>query len=88
MTCRFMGRDTFGGDAGLDAGGIFTLKDDGGMFTLQDAGGTVALGDNGGIVTCRDGGVIVRTSGCGKTMMGSAGLAMSLLNILARSTIS
>ena len=42
----------------------------------------VTLRDAGGIVTCRDGGVIVRTAGYGGTMMGSAGLAMALSNIL------
>ena len=38
MTCIWTGRDTVGGDGGLDAGGIFTLGADGGMFTLGDAG--------------------------------------------------
>ena len=83
-----MGRDTVGGDWGLDAGGIFTLGTDGGMFTLGDAGGTFTLGDSGGIVTRKDGGVIVRTAGCGGMMMGSAGLAMALSNILAMSTMA
>ena len=42
-----MGRDTVGGDGGLDAGGIFTLGAAGGVFTLGDAGGFVTLGDAG-----------------------------------------
>ena len=83
-----MGRDTVGGDRGLDTGGIFTLGADGGMFTLGDAGGTVTLGDAGGIVTRREGGMIVSNAGCGGTMMGSVGLAMALSNILARSTMA
>ena len=44
-----MGRDTVGGDRGLDDGGIFTLGATGGMFTLEDAGVTVTLRDAGGI---------------------------------------
>ena len=83
-----MGRDTVGGDGGLDAGVIFILGADGGMFTLRDTGETVTLGDAGGIVTRRDGGVIIWTAGCGGTMMGSAGLSMALSNILARSTMA
>ena len=74
-----MGRDTVVGDWGLDAGG---------MFTLGDAGGIVTLRNSGGIVTHRDGSVIVRTAGCGGTIMGSAGLAMALSNILARSKMA
>ena len=74
-----MGRDTVGGDGGLDAGGI---------FTLGDAGGIVTLGDAGGIGTHSDGGVTFRNPGCGGTMMMSAGLAMVLSNILARSTMA
>ena len=58
------------------------------MFTLGDAGGTVILGDAGGIVTHRDGGVTVRAAGYGGTMLGSAGFAMALSNILARSTMA
>ena len=58
------------------------------MFTLGDSGGTVTLGYDGGIVTRRYGGVIVRTAGCGGTMIVSAGLAMALSNILARSTMA
>ena len=73
---------------GIDAGGIFTLGPDGVMLTFGDSGGTVTLGDAGGIVTRRDGDVIVRTAGCGGTMLGSARLAMSLSNILARSTMA
>ena len=76
-----MGVYTVGGDGGLDTGGILTLGPDGGMFTLGDTGGNVTLGDAGGIVTRRDGGVIVQTAGCGRTMMGSVGLAMALSNI-------
>ena len=72
-----MGRDTVGGDWGLDAGGIFTLGTDGGIFTLGDSGGTFTPGDAGGIVTRRNGGVIVRTSGCGGTMMVRSGLAIA-----------
>ena len=58
------------------------------MFTLGDAGGTVTLGDAGGIFTRKDGGVIVWTAGCEGMMIGSAGLAMALSNILARSTMA
>ena len=83
-----MGRDTVGGDGGLDAGGICTLGADGVMFTLGDAGGTVTFGDSGGIFTHSYGGGIVWTAGCGGMMMGSAGLAMALSNILARSTMA
>ena len=57
-----MGRDTVGGDGGLDAEGVFTLGADGGMFTLVDAGGTVTLRESGLIVTRRDGGVLFRTA--------------------------
>ena len=88
MTFRCTGRDTVGGDGGLDVGGIFTLGADGGMFTLGDAVGTVTLGDAGGIFTRRGGGGIVLTAGCGGTMIGSAGLAMALSKILARSTMA
>ena len=88
MTCRWTGRDTVGGDGGLDVLGIFTLRADGGMFTLVDAGGTVTLGDAGGIVTRRGGGGIVLTAGCRGTMVGSAGLAMALSKILTRSTMA
>ena len=83
-----MGRDTIGGDGGLDAGGIFTLGADEVMFTLGYAGGSVTLRDVGGGVTRRDGGVTVHTAGCGVTMMGSAFLAMVLSNILVRSTMA
>ena len=79
MTCRCTGRDTVGGDGGLSVGG---------MFTLGDAGGTVTLGDAGEIVTRRGGSGIVLTAGCGGTMIGSAGLAMALSKILARSTMA
>ena len=65
-TQRWTGRDTVGGDGGLDAGGLFTLGADGGMFTLRDAGGTVTFGDAGGIVTRRNGGVIVWNAGWGE----------------------
>ena len=58
------------------------------MFTLVDAGGTVTLGDAGGIVTRRDGSGIVLTVGCGGKIIGSAGLAMALSKILARSTMA
>ena len=83
-----MGRDTVGGYGGLVAGGVFTLCAAGRMFTLGDAGRTVVLGDAGGIGTRGDGVVIVRTAGCRGTMTGSAGLAMALSNILARSTMT
>ena len=53
------------------------------MSTPGDAGGTVTL-----VATRRDGGGIVLTAGCGGTMIGSAGLAMALSNILARSTMA
>ena len=58
------------------------------MFTLKDSGGTVTLGDSGGIVARRDDGVVVWTAVCGGMMMGSAGLAMALSNILARSMMA
>ena len=58
------------------------------MFTLGDAGVTVTLGDAGRIVTRRYGGVIVWTAGCRGTMIGSAGVAMALSKILARSTMA
>ena len=83
-----MGRDTVGGDGGLDAWGIFTLGTAGGMFTLRDAGGTVTIRDYGGVGTCGDGGVTVRTAGCGRMMLVSAGFVMALSNILARSTMT
>ena len=88
MTCICTGRDTVVGDGGLSVGGIVTLGAGGGMFTLGDVGGTVTLGDAGGIVTRRGGGGIVLTVSCGVTMIGSAGLAMALSNILARSTMT
>ena len=69
-------------------GGIFTLGAGGGMFTLGEAGGTVALGDAGVIIMSRGGGGIVLTAGCGGTMIGSAGLAMALSNILEKSTMA
>ena len=68
-----MGRDTVGGDGGLEAGGIFNLGADGGMFTLGDAGGTVTLRDAGGIGSRGDSGVTARTAECRGTMLGSAG---------------
>ena len=83
-----MDRDTVRGDGGLDSGGFFTLGAGGVMFTLRDSGVTVTLGYAGRIVTRRYGGVFVRTAGYGGTMMGSAGLAMALSNIVARSTIA
>ena len=46
------------------------------------------LGDAGGIITHRSGGGIFLTAGRGGTMIGSAGLAMALSNILARSTMA
>ena len=58
------------------------------MFTLVDVGGTVTLGDAGGIVAHRGGGGIVLTAGRGGTLVGSAGLAMALSKILARSTMA
>ena len=58
------------------------------MSNLGDAGGTVTLGDEGGIVTRRGGGRIVLTAGHGGTLVGSAGLAMALSKILARSTMA
>ena len=84
MTCRWTGRDTVGGNGGLDVGGIFTLRSDGGIFTLGDTGGTVTLRDAGGIFTRRDGGLFVQTEGCGGTLIGSAGLAMAISKTLAR----
>ena len=74
-----MGRDAIGGDGGIDAGGIFTLGAAGGTVTVRDAGGTG---------TCRDGDVIIRTAGSGGTMLGSAGLAITLSNISERSTMA
>ena len=88
MACRCTGRDTVGGDGGLDVGGIFTLAADGGMFTLRDAGGTVTLRDAGIIVTRRGDGGIFLNADCRGTMIGSAGLAMVLSKILARSTMA
>ena len=58
------------------------------MFTLEDVGGTVTLGDAGGVFTWRGGGGIVLTAGRGGTLLGSAGLAMALSNILKRSTMA
>ena len=58
------------------------------MFTLGDVGGTVTLGDAGGVVTRRGGGGIVLTAVRGGTLVGSAGLAMALSKILARSTMA
>ena len=88
MTCKCTVGDTVRGDEGLSVGGSFTLGAGGGMFTLGDAGGTVTLGDAGGIVTRRGGGGIVVTAGYGGTLVGSAGLAMALSKILARSTMA
>ena len=88
MTCRCTGGDTVIGDGGLSVGGSVTLGAGGGMFTLGDAGGTITLGDAGGIVTRRGGGGIVLTAGRGETLVGSAGLAMVLSKILARSTMA
>ena len=79
MTCRCTGGDTVRGDGGLSVGGSVTLGAGGGMFTLGDAGG---------IVTRRGGGGIVLTAGRGGTLVGSAGLAMALSKILARSTMA
>ena len=88
ITCICTGRDTVGGDGGLSVRGIVTLGDGEGMFTLRDSGGTVTLGDAGGIVTRRGGGEIVLTAGRRGTLIGSAGLAMAISNILARSTMA
>ena len=67
---------------------MFTLGAAGGMFTFVDAGGNITLGDAGVIAPHRDGGVTAWTTGCRGTMLGSAGLAMALSNILARSTMA
>ena len=56
------------------------------MFTLGDVGGTVTLKDAGRIVTRRGGGGIVLAAGRRDTLVVSAGLAMALSKILARST--
>ena len=88
MTCKFTGGGTVRGDGGLYVGGSVTLGAGGGMFTLRDAGGNVTLGDSGGIVTRRGGGGLVLTAGRRGTLVGSAGLAMALSNILARSTMT
>ena len=88
MTCRCTGGYTVRGDGGLSVRGSVTLGAGGVMFTLRDYGGTVTLRDSGGIVTCMGGGGIVLTAGFGGTMIGSAGLAMALSNILARSTMA
>ena len=88
MACRCTGRDTVGGDGRLYVGGIVTLGAGGGMFTLGDVGGTVTLEDAGIIVTRRGGGGIVLTAGRGGTLVGSAGLAMALSKMLARSTMA
>ena len=58
------------------------------MFTLGDVGGTATLGDAGGIFTRRNGGAVFLTAGCGGMMIGSAGLAMALSKIFARSTMA
>ena len=60
----------------------------GGVFTLGDSGGTFTLEDAGGIGTRGDGSLTVRTAGCGGKILGSAGLAMAISNILARSTMA
>ena len=78
MTFRCTGRDTIIGDVGLSVGGSVTLGAGGVMFTLGDAGV---------IIMSRGGGGIVLTAGCGGTMIGSAGLAMALSNILEKSTM-
>ena len=83
MKLGWTGKYTVGSDGRLVAFG-----DDGGVFTLRDAGGIVTLGDAGGIGSRRDGGVTVRTAVCGGVMLGSAGFAMALSNILARSTMA
>ena len=88
MTFKCTGGDTVRGDGGLSVGGSVTLGAGGEMFTLGAVGGTVTLGDAGGIVTHRGGGGIVLTAGHGGTLVGSAGLAMELSNILARSTMA
>ena len=88
MTCKCTGGDTIRGDGGLFVGGNVTLRAGGGMFTLGDVGGNVTLGDPGGIVTCRGGGGIFLTAGRGGTLVGSAGLAMALSKILARSMMA
>ena len=68
--------------------GSVTLGAGGGMFTLGDVGGTVTLGDAGGIVTRRGDSEFVLTAGRGGTLVGSAGLAMKISKILARSTMA
>ena len=88
MTFRCTGRDTVRGDGGLSVGVSVTLGAGGGMFTLGDVGGNVTLGDAGVIVTRRGGGGNVLTAGRGGTLVGSAGLAMALSKILARSTMT
>ena len=88
MTCKCTGGDIVIGDGGLSVRGSVTLRAGGGMFTLGDDGGTVTLGDARGIFTRRGGGGIVLTEGRGGTLVGSAGLAMSLSNILASSTMA
>ena len=88
MTCKCTGGDTVRGDGGISVGGSVTLGAGGGMFTLGDAGGTVTLGDAGVIVTRRGGGGIFLTAGRGGTLVGSAGLALLLSNISARSTMA
>ena len=88
MTSKCTGGDTVRGDGGLSVGGSVTLGAGGGMFTLGDAGGTVTLRDAGGIIMRRGGGGIVLTAGCGGTLVGSAGLAMALSKIFARSTMA
>ena len=81
-------RDTVGGDGGIDSGRIFTLEVAGEMLILGDSGGTVTLRDAGGIGTRGDGDVTVRAASCGGTMLGSAGFAMAISNISARSTMA
>ena len=88
MACPCTGGDIVRGDGELSVGGSVTLGAGGGMLTLGDVGGTVTLRDAGVIVTRRGGGGIVLTAGCGGMMIVSAGLAMAISKILARSMMA
>ena len=58
------------------------------MFNLGDAGVNITLVDSGGIGTFGDGGGTVRTAGFRVRMLVSAGSAIALSNISARSIMA
>ena len=92
MKVGWTGKGTLRGTGGIvtlgGTGGIVDLRGTGGIFTLVCTGGIVTLGRNWGIVTLGGGGGTVRTAGYGETIMGRAGFAMALSDILARSTMA